>query len=119
MGAIQDALSGFYLTAGARIIEALLATAGLIAGVSAGLRWPARSGVSLIGVRPGAPARLGDVPLVLVGAIVSASAFAFTCYAPLRSLPAIAMTTLLGHLASSRSRTPRSRCRGPRRAPRW
>ena len=37
MGAIQDALSGFYLTAGARIIEALLATAGLIAGVSAGL----------------------------------------------------------------------------------
>ena len=37
MGAIQDALCGFYLTAGARIIEALLATAGLIAGVSAGL----------------------------------------------------------------------------------
>ena len=36
MGAIQDALSGFYLTAGARILEALLATSGLIAGVSVG-----------------------------------------------------------------------------------
>ena len=26
-------------------------------------------------------------------------AFAFTCYAPLRALPAIGMSTLLGHLA--------------------
>ena len=38
------------------------------------------------------------VPLVLIGAMVSACAFAFTCYAPWRALPAIAMSTLLGHL---------------------
>ena len=99
MGAIQDALSGFYLTAGARIIEALLATAGLIAGVSAGLSLAGPLGVSLIGVRPGAAPEFADVPLVLVGAIIAACAFAFTCYAPLRSLPAIGMSTLLGHLA--------------------
>ena len=99
MGAIQDALSGFYLTAGARIIEALLATAGLIAGVSAGLSLARPLGVSLIGVRPGSGAVYADVPLILVGAIVSACAFAFTCYAPLRALPAIGMSTLLGHLA--------------------
>lgn len=98
MGAIQDALSGFYLTSGARIIEALLATAGLIAGVSAGLAMAPTLGVSLVGVRPG-DSQLGPAPLVLVGAIISASAFAFACYAPLRSLPAIAMSTLLGHLA--------------------
>jgi len=56
--------------------------------------------VSLMGVRPGG-AGLSDpplVPLVLAGALVSACAFAFTCYAPLRALPAIAMSTLLGHL---------------------
>ncbi|WP_051275985.1 threonine/serine exporter ThrE family protein [Marmoricola sp. URHB0036] len=99
MGAIQDALSGFYLTAGARIIEALLATAGLIAGVSAGLSLARPLGVSLVGVRPGSGAVYADVPLILVGAIVSACAFAFTCYAPLRALPAIGMSTLLGHLA--------------------
>ena len=99
MGAIQDALSGFYLTAGARILEAMLATAGLIAGVSAGLSLAGPLGVSLIGVRPGVGADFADVPLVLVGAIVSACAFAVTCYAPLRSLPAIGMSTLLGHLA--------------------
>ena len=98
MGAIQDALSGFYLTAGARIIEALLATAGLIAGVSAGLSLAGPLGVSLIGVRPGGGTTLADAPVVLVGAIVSACAFAFTCYAPLRALPAIGMSTLLGHL---------------------
>ncbi len=99
MGAIQDALSGFYLTAGARIIEALLATAGLIAGVSAGLSLAGPLGVSLIGVSPGGGTALADVPLVLVGAIIAACAFAFTCYAPLRALPAIAMSTFIGHLA--------------------
>jgi uncharacterized membrane protein YjjP (DUF1212 family) len=99
MGAIQDALSGFYLTAGARIIEAMLATAGLIAGVSAGLSLAGPLGVSLVGVSPGGGGDFADVPLVLLGAIVSACAFAFTCYAPLRSLPAIGMSTLLGHIA--------------------
>jgi uncharacterized membrane protein YjjP (DUF1212 family) len=98
MGAIQDALSGFYITAGARIIEAMLATAGLIAGVSAGLALAPTLGVKLTYVRPGASG-LAETPLVLVGAIVAASAFALTCYAPLRALPAVAMTTLLGHLA--------------------
>jgi len=98
MGAIQDALSGFYLTAGARIIEAMLATAGLIGGVSAGLALAPAFGVSLTYLRPGETG-LAEPPLVLVGAIVSASAFAFTCYAPLRALPAVAMTTLLAHLA--------------------
>jgi uncharacterized membrane protein YjjB (DUF3815 family) len=99
MGAIQDALSGFYLTAGARIIEAMLATAGLIAGVSAGLSLAGPLDVSLINVSLGTSAVYADIPLVLIGAIVSACAFAFTCYAPLRSLPAIGMSTLLGHLA--------------------
>lgn len=105
MGAIQDALSGFYITAGARIIEALLATAGLIAGVSAGLALAPLFNVTLGDVRPG-ESGLAAVPLVLVGAIISASAFAFTCYAPLRSLPAVAMTTLLGHLAFLAVRDP-------------
>jgi uncharacterized membrane protein YjjB (DUF3815 family) len=98
MGAIQDALSGFYITAGARILEAMLATAGLIGGVSAGLALAPVLGVSLNFVRPGESALAEPVP-VLIGAIVSASAFAFTCYAPMRALPAVAMTTLLGQIA--------------------
>ena len=53
MGAIQDALSGFYITGGARILEAMLATAGIIAGVSAGLTLAASLGVDLGRYVPG------------------------------------------------------------------
>lgn len=98
LGAVQDALTGFYLTSAARIIEALLATAGLIAGVSAGLALAPPLGVSLLGVRPGR-IELAEPPVVLAAAIVAACAFAVTCYAPLRALPAIAASTTGGHLA--------------------
>jgi uncharacterized membrane protein YjjB (DUF3815 family) len=100
MGAIQDALSGFYLTAGARILEAMLATAGLIAGVSAGLATAPMLGVQIGQVRPGAVG-LADVPLILTGAVICAMAFAFTCYAPLRALPAIGMTALVGQFVNT------------------
>ena len=56
MGAIQDALTGFPLTAGARILEAMLATAGVIAGVSGGLTVGRMLGVNLGRLDPG-----GDV----------------------------------------------------------
>lgn len=97
LGSIQDALTGFYLTAAARSIEALLATAGLITGVSAGLALAPRLHVSLSNVEPSATG-LASAPIMLVGAIVAGSAFAFTCYAPLRSLVAVAMATVVGHL---------------------
>ena len=97
MGAIQDALTGFYVTAGARILEAMLATAGLIAGVSAGLALAPVLGVSLVDVRPG-DVGLAPAPVVLVGAVIAATTFGLTVYAPPRALPAIAMTTILAHL---------------------
>ena len=105
MGAIQDALSGFYVTAGARILEAMMATAGLIAGVTAGLGLAPILGVRLGQVTPG-DIGLGDVPFILVGAVVSAVAFGFTVYAPLRALPAIGATTLIGHVVFVLTRAP-------------
>ena len=98
MGAIQDALTGFYLTAGARIIEALLATAGLIVGVSAGLALAPKVGLDALYIGPGTTS-LATPGFVVLGAVVAAVAFAFTCYAPWRALPAVAATTLLAHLA--------------------
>jgi uncharacterized membrane protein YjjP (DUF1212 family) len=89
MGAIQDALTGYPLTAGARVLEALLATAGVIAGVSGGLNVGRMLGVDLGHLVPGATT-LSDVPLMSVGAALSAAAFAFASYAPLRSLLPIA-----------------------------
>ena len=52
MGAIQDALSGFYVTGGARILEAILATAGIIAGVSGGISLASAIRVELPSLEP-------------------------------------------------------------------
>ena len=95
MGAIQDALTGFYITAGARLLEALLATAGIIAGVSGGLTVGKMLGVELHRLDPGA-AGFQALPVVTFGAGLCAAAFAFACYAPLRSLLPIAAIAALG-----------------------
>jgi uncharacterized membrane protein YjjP (DUF1212 family) len=97
MGAIQDALTGFYITAGARILEALLATAGIIAGVSGGLTVGTMLGVELGRLDPGA-AGWQALPLVTFGAGLCAAAFAFASYAPLRSLLPIAAIAALGEV---------------------
>lgn len=90
MGAIQDALTGYPLTAGARTLEALLATAGLIAGVSGGLNIGRILGVDLGPLDPGVVA-LSDVPVTASGAAIAAAAFAYASYAPLRALAPIAV----------------------------
>jgi uncharacterized membrane protein YjjP (DUF1212 family) len=90
MGAVQDALTGFPLTAGARILEAMLATAGVIAGVSGGLTVGRMVGVDLGHLNPGA-AQWADLPWMAAGAAVCAGAFAFSCYAPPRAVLPIAM----------------------------
>jgi len=95
MGAIQDALSGFYITAGARLLEALLATAGIIAGVSGGLTVGTMLGVELSRLNPG-EAGFQALPVTAFGAGLAAAAFAFASYAPLRSLLPIAAIAALG-----------------------
>jgi uncharacterized membrane protein YjjB (DUF3815 family) len=90
MGALQDALSGFYVTAGARLTEALLATAGIIAGVSGGLTLAEVAGVRIDRLDPGAVSSLKDVTVMAVGAAICAGAFAFASYAPRRIIAPIA-----------------------------
>lgn len=90
MGALQDALSGFYVTAGARLTEALLATAGIIAGVSGGLSLGSFFGVDVGQLDPGAT-DWESVTMMAVGSAVCAAAFAFASYAPARAIPPIAL----------------------------
>jgi uncharacterized membrane protein YjjP (DUF1212 family) len=85
MGAIQDALTGYPLTAGARILEAILATAGIIAGVSGGLTVARMAGVSLGRLHPGASA-FSPTPVLALGGAITAAAFAFASYSPKRAL---------------------------------
>ncbi|MDO9456560.1 threonine/serine exporter ThrE family protein [Nocardioides sp.] len=90
MGALQDALTGFYITAGARITEAMLSTAGIIAGVSGGLSLASAVGVDLPTVEPGATGIQG-IGLAALGSAVAAAAFAFSSYSPRRALLPIAL----------------------------
>lgn len=90
MGALQDALTGFYITAGARLTEALLSTAGIIAGVSGGLSLAYAVKIDLPEVEPGQTSVQG-LALTALGAAVAASAFAFASYSPKRILVPVAL----------------------------
>lgn len=90
MGGLQDALTGFYITAGARMTEAVLATGGIIAGVSGGLAVGDVLGVDLGRLEPGA-FDIETWPVVASGAAISAAAFAFASYSPKRVLLPIAL----------------------------
>lgn len=85
MGAVQDALTGFPLTAAARCLEATLATAGAIAGVSGGLTIATAVGIKLVNLTPGASA-YPPWPEMALGGAITAGAFAFASYAPYRAL---------------------------------
>jgi uncharacterized membrane protein YjjP (DUF1212 family) len=89
MGAIQDALTGYHLTSVARLLEVILATAGIVAGVSGGLMVGRMLGVDLGSgtVWPD----LSHLPLVTIGAGVAAAGFAAQSYAPWPSVPVIAL----------------------------
>ncbi|MDQ4053370.1 MAG: threonine/serine exporter family protein [Actinomycetota bacterium] len=101
MGALQDALSGFYLTASARIIEALLATAGLLAGVTGGLTVAEIGGVEIGRVVPGRVVALDTLTLMAVGAGIAAAAFAVASYSPWRVVVPIAAIAAVAIVADS------------------
>lgn len=84
VGAIQDALTGFYITANARVLEVMIATAGIIVGVSMGLAVGSMLGVE-IRVDVALPG-LSQALSVIAGAAICAAGFAFTAYSPLRTV---------------------------------
>jgi uncharacterized membrane protein YjjP (DUF1212 family) len=92
LGAIQDALTGFPVTANARILEAFIATAGVVAGVSGGLQVGDVFDVQLGAVDPGAYS-IADVPVMVLGGAVAAAAYAFSAYAPTRALAPIGVVS--------------------------
>lgn len=94
VGAVQDALTGYYVTASARLFEVLLLTVGIIAGITIGLGVATRLGLELE-ILPYTTS-WSQVPLALLGATLTAVAFAYGVSAPARSLLPIALTGLIG-----------------------
>ena len=95
IGAFQDALTGFYLTANARILEVMFATVGIIVGVSGGLGLGRWMGVDVL-VDPDLSADLSNLPAVIIGSALTAAGFAFSAYSPARILAPIAIIGGLG-----------------------
>lgn len=95
MGGLQDALSGFYITGGARLTEAILSTGGLIAGVGGGIGMAGVLGVDLPTIDPGDAGGVQGAALLVIGSGVCASAFGYATYAPRRSLVPIAVVAAI------------------------
>jgi uncharacterized membrane protein YjjB (DUF3815 family) len=77
------------------MIDALMNTAGIIAGVSAGLTMADLLGVGLVSAKVGATG-LAGAGVTVVGAALAAAAFAYASYAPPRSLVAVGLVAALG-----------------------
>jgi uncharacterized membrane protein YjjP (DUF1212 family) len=99
MGGLQDALSGFYVTAGARLTEAVLATTGIIAGVSGGLSVASVAGVEIGRLDPGT-SDLKGLGVMAAGGALAAAAFAFSSYAPKRILAPIGLIAAVAMVIS-------------------
>jgi uncharacterized membrane protein YjjB (DUF3815 family) len=91
VGAAQDALEGFYLTAGARAFEVVVLTFGIVVGVTTVLAIGNRVGL-YIAVTPSTPLDRNILIQLGCAAFISA-AFAVMAYAPPRAL---LMSAVLG-----------------------
>ncbi|TFD09657.1 MULTISPECIES: threonine/serine exporter ThrE family protein [unclassified Cryobacterium] len=94
-GAVHDTLSGFYLTGTARLVEALLITAGLVTGVSGSALFLARFGL-VLEIDSNPIVTLAVLPVLLVAAVVIVIGFALAVQVPWR---AIWVVCVLGALA--------------------
>ena len=95
VGAVQDAINGFLLTASARAFEVFVLTAGIVTGVAAVLSLADRLGVPLA-LSQAPSTGWGEVPVQLIAAALAAAAAAGANYAPRRTLPAAGAAGALG-----------------------
>ena len=81
VGAFQDAIDEYYITANARLLKVAFATGGIVVGVSIGLYITTRLGISF----PATPDQLtmASPQIQYIGALVIAAAFAARNHAPL------------------------------------
>jgi uncharacterized membrane protein YjjP (DUF1212 family) len=95
VGSVQDAVTGYYVTAAGRGVEIALLSAGLLVGVVLGLRIGLEFAPPLE-VAGELPAGAGRVWLSLLAAATAAACYALAGYAPARSLLAAGIAGAAG-----------------------
>ena len=95
VGTVQDAISGYYVTAAGRAAEIALLSAGLLTGVILGLKLGLGFGLTLDPAEPLA-ADVAQFGISTFAAATAAAMFALACYAPLRALLAAGLAGGIG-----------------------
>ncbi len=103
VGAVQDALTGYMVTAVARLGDAVFLTAGIVVGIVAALQ-----AATLLGIQielhvnaPGTfiiPSRPLPIVIAVLGAALAGICLTMASYAPLRSLPTAGLAAGLAEL---------------------
>ncbi|WP_051773082.1 threonine/serine ThrE exporter family protein [Saccharothrix sp. NRRL B-16314] len=95
VGTVQDAITGYNVTAAGRTMEVALLTAGLIAGITLTLRAGVQFGVATTMADP-LPPLISEVPMQFAAGAATSAFFALAGYAPLRALPTAAAAGAVG-----------------------
>ncbi|MEO8907575.1 MAG: threonine/serine exporter family protein [Microbacteriaceae bacterium] len=96
-GAVHDTLSGFYVTGTARLMEALLITAGLVTGVAGASLLLSRLGLNL-SIEADAATSFATLPTQLAASVVIVIGFGLAAQVPWRAFWAICMLGALAEL---------------------
>lgn len=100
IGAVQDAITGWYVTASARILETVMLTVGLVVGVRAGLLVADMFEVDL-SVTATLPVSLASVPVLIVSGALLGLGYAVSAQTPRRSLAWCALITAVSSVGAS------------------
>ena len=98
VGAAQDAIEGFYVTAGARVFQVIVLTLGIVVGIVVVLGVASRLGV-VLAISPESQILAGPV-VQLVAAAIIAAGWAISSYTNVRSAVFTALAGAAGWLVS-------------------
>lgn len=90
-GAVQDAITGAPITATARMLEVVMMTGGIVAGIALALRLGEAFGATVPSIDLAAGRDITDLPVKILAGAVAALAFSLACYAEKRALAAAAL----------------------------
>jgi len=96
VGSVQDAITGAPITASARLLEVVMMTGAIIAGVALALRGAEVLGLEYPSFELTAGRVITDLPIKLMAGAVAAVAFSLACYAERRALAAAALSGAVG-----------------------
>ncbi|MFE3318668.1 threonine/serine exporter ThrE family protein [Nocardia sp. NPDC059195] len=99
VGSVQDAITGAPITAAARMLEVVMMTGGIVAGIGLALRISTMMGIAVPEIAASAGRDTGYLAIKLVAGAVAAIAFALACYAERRALVAAGLSGAGGTMA--------------------